>query len=371
MREQTRIDRQIGKQLLTPAKEVISQPDSSAAKNEGAMSEQINALQEDLAQARHQLEVSRVATAQANEIISEKRVTLETERKERLNESQRLLTMQGELESLRNDLGEILQVASDPETLGDVPEDDLALVGALSQAIASSRAAEALAVQRVEEVASDLTLARKHIESLLADQRVKEQAIKDLEDRIRALAPSQKPKPVDMDEIMATSPVTSTTRMSLPRSATPSNASRHPPPITPPPSLPPPPVPGTVPAVPNVPFPYASTRRPSNADKASDVRSSTSTTASDVKAALAGPTSSAGHTEGSGATPLYAQMEEQEIMIRTLNKQLLHCETDLQTVSPAVRRGSRRADQVQHRALTRFQISSRISRLPSATVSRD
>ncbi|KAF8311679.1 uncharacterized protein EI90DRAFT_3160391 [Cantharellus anzutake] len=101
------------------------------------------------------------------------------------------------------------------------------------------------------------------------------------------------------------------------------------PPLTPPPSIPPPPVPTSIPAVPSVPTDSSTTTmsrsshgsRPSLDDSVSG-RSTPSTSLM---------------VHGANVEKLQVQVieqhhmiEEQEIMIRTLNKQLTHCESDLQ-----------------------------------------
>ncbi|KAF8323370.1 kinesin-domain-containing protein [Clavulina sp. PMI_390] len=99
------------------------------------------------------------------------------------------------------------------------------------------------------------------------------------------------------------------------------------PPLTPPPSIPPPPIPTSVPPVPSLPSAEsASSNTRSSLDGSDESHASGSTPSTSVV------------THSTTIDPKIAQqlaeqarhLEEQETMIKTLNKQLTHCESDLQ-----------------------------------------
>lgn len=103
------------------------------------------------------------------------------------------------------------------------------------------------------------------------------------------------------------------------------------PPLTPPPSVPPPPAPKSIPPVPvPVPVPSAIPMEASNS-----MSSQSNTLRSSGSSRDSNPDSPA--TSVAPDPKLLSQieeqtkhMEEQEVMIKTLNKQLSHCESDLQ-----------------------------------------
>jgi kinesin family protein 4/21/27 len=195
---------------------------------------------------------------------------------------------------------------------------------------ATQRASAQTKLQQLETAAQQLAESKRLVEQLSIEKIEKECAIKALEQRIQELANAKQAKmpPCEGEENLV--PPSPARRLSLSRSTTPSLGYKYPPPITPPPALPPPPVPESFPGPSAV---HPSSRRPSLVDKhRSDIRSSTSSGTLDPRVPLGG--SSVGHGDTAVAKgQLHAQIEEQETMICTLNKQLLHCETDLQAAS--------------------------------------
>ncbi|EJD02223.1 kinesin [Fomitiporia mediterranea MF3/22] len=105
------------------------------------------------------------------------------------------------------------------------------------------------------------------------------------------------------------------------------------PPLTPPPSVPPPPAPKSVPPLPSsVPMDVAN----SVSSQSNTLRSSASSRESNPESpatSTSGTSVAATATDPKISTQLEEQakhIEEQEVMIKTLNKQLSHCESDLQ-----------------------------------------
>jgi kinesin family protein 4/21/27 len=210
--------------------------------------------------------------------------------------------------------------------------EDGAVLDALGRFLAEEAAQRASAetkLQQLETAAQQLAESKRLVEQLSIEKIEKECAIKALEQRIQELANAKQVKipPCEGEENLV--PPTPA-HLSLSRSTTPSLGYKYPPPITPPPALPPPPVPESSPGPSAV---HPSSRCPSLVDKhRSDIRSSTSSGTLDPRFPLGG--SSVGHGDTAiTAGQLHAQIEEQETMICTLNKQLLHCETDLQAAS--------------------------------------
>ena len=227
---------------------------------------------------------------------------------------------------IRSDLRRLLQtqlgVMESVEGGGELAAVERVLADAATQ-----RAASQTKLQQLEAAAQQLEQSKLAIEQLSAEQLDKNSTIKTLEQRIQELSSTKNVKLTTShrdETLMPTTPA----RLSLSRSTTPSLGYKHPPPITPPPAVPPPPVPESA-SVASATDPVY--RRPSLVDKhLSDIRSSSSAT---PEPRFPVGSSSTGHSDSPTVGQLHAQIEEQETMIRTLNKQLLHCETDLQAVS--------------------------------------
>ncbi len=233
-----------------------------------------------------------------------------------------------QLLTLRTSLGEVLATRHGAaESATD--EQHIQTIRAALEEAEAQRSANELSIKELQDKAKALQEAQQNIQQLIAESSLRDATIRALEQRIQDITVNNiKGRELDMDDL-TTSPPTS--RLSLGRSATPSNGFKYPPPISPPPTIPPPPVP--VPALPTLSATYSNGRRPSLVEKnTSDTRSSISSTASDPRGHHMG-VSPVGLADATAASGHLKVQLEQDTMIRTLNKQLLHCENDLQAVS--------------------------------------
>jgi len=102
-----------------------------------------------------------------------------------------------------------------------------------------------------------------------------------------------------------------------------------PPPLSPPPSIPPPPIPSSVPPVAQLPSAdssLSSASRSLSEEGSEETHSSDHSTSTSVLA----PSGQMDPKVHQQIVEQARHLEEQETMIKTLNKQLTHCESDLQ-----------------------------------------
>lgn len=261
------------------------------------------------------------AVAAADFVQTEERGLSQDHRVARQHEDQ--------LSALRVSLREMLTSCHDG---ADITGDEL-LIQSLRQMLADANAQRLeneLSSEKLQQITKLLQVTQDSMRQLETESAARDATIHALEQRIQDItAINAKRRDSDVEDMTTNQP---TSRLALARSATPSNSSKHSPPIKPPPTIPPPP--GPIPALPVTPAACSDAQRPSLVEKStSDSRSSTSSTASDLRIGKVGGSSVAHGDAVTADGPFHAQLEEQEIMIRTLNKQLLHCETDLQAVS--------------------------------------
>ncbi|KAH8117048.1 kinesin [Phellopilus nigrolimitatus] len=216
------------------------------------------------------------------------------------------LRYEGELEELRNELE---RSRTDKQKL-------------LEDAAQRDQVAKELGRQRtlLNEAQSELQKTKEHRDVLLSDRSKQDAALRDLQTQL-----SRIPQPDSLPHPRQT-PDRSTSYARA-------NGNAKLPPLTPPPSVPPPPAPKSVPPLPtSVPMEVAN----SVSSQSNTLRSSASSRDSNPDSPA---TSTAGMSINGPAadTKLVGQVEEQarhieeqEVMIKTLNKQLSHCESDLQ-----------------------------------------
>lgn len=167
----------------------------------------------------------------------------------------------------------------------------------------------------MDELHGELQKTKEHRDGLLSERTKQETIVRDLQVQLS--------RAINLSDAIPTRPSDRNSSFSR------TNGSKLPP-LTPPPSVPPPPAPRSIPPVPM--------------DVAHSVSSQSSTLRSSGSSRESNPDSPSTSVAGSAPNPsspmdskLNAQLEdqarhveEQEVMIKTLNKQLSHCESDLQ-----------------------------------------
>ncbi|TDL24943.1 kinesin [Rickenella mellea] len=215
--------------------------------------------------------------------------------KERDDFKSEVATLRAELERTRNEQARLVQEASRRDSIIEELERHRSLLG---------------------EVQTDLQRTKDHRDTLLNEKSKQDSVLRELQAQLQRNA-----SPPPSEARPATDRNTSYTRV---------NGVTKLPPLTPPPSVPPPPAPKGVPPVPTE-------VSHSTSSHTSTMRSSSSSRDSNPDSPLTsvGPSSANGH--GLPDPKIVAQLdeqarqiEEQEVMIKTLNKQLTHCESDLQ-----------------------------------------
>ncbi|KAI0078121.1 kinesin-domain-containing protein [Panus rudis PR-1116 ss-1] len=236
------------------------------------------------------------ALAQKSDVIAGLQGELTEVRNEKTNLQTELANLRAELEYTRSRTTELVREASKRESLVEELEKHRSVIA---------------------EMQENLQKTKDEMDTLQAEKQRQESILKDLQAQLTTRSPSPGSRPMT----------------NRPNGIPPAKL----PPLSPPPSVPPPPTPrGTHEAHPSA----ASTIMSASSSRSIDSLDSPSTPATSVHQPLNGlssPTNVASAINATSDLKLMAQvqnqakqLEEQEVMIKTLNKQLTHCESDLQ-----------------------------------------
>ncbi|QRW16483.1 kinesin motor domain protein [Rhizoctonia solani] len=175
-------------------------------------------------------------------------------------------------------------------------------------------------LEREREVVSnlqkELQKAAEEREALEVERNRQDALIKELQSQLVAKATTPEPS----EEYQRSAPRASEGGRNMSYARTNGLPPAKLPPLTPPPSIPPPPLPSSVPPVPSI---------PESATTRTGTTSMSSHADSTIDSSIA-PSSAADPNAAAQLEKQARQLDEAQAMIKTLNKQLTHCEGDLQ-----------------------------------------
>ncbi|KDQ19787.1 hypothetical protein BOTBODRAFT_51187 [Botryobasidium botryosum FD-172 SS1] len=231
--------------------------------------------------------------------ISQMQDTISSVQDERSSLAEEVERLRAELEATRNEHSRLAEDVSKRDSIADELERHRSVLS---------------------EVQNDLQRTKDERDNLLMDKARHEQVLRDLQAQISG---TPTPRAADDGSHIGSPRATQTPMFARANGLPPSKL----PPLTPPPSIPPPPVPTALPS--------ASTDGSISSRSTANTMSTSSQ--NDPSSPMTSPSTSAVLTGLVGDSNLAAQIEEQsrriddqDAMIKTLNKQLLHCESDLQ-----------------------------------------